>query len=158
MPRDALNGECSVAQVGTLKPLRTFTEGGARWDVAEARSYAPRAMRALLRIAEAGEGRAAVEAAREILTRAFGPASFVPTPDVQTSLSTPDWLTGNRLTYRSDRQDGVPPGGTDAQRADDQLTYEEGRGGRRSDLTKACLRQGHPQGGGLNLYADSPQK
>lgn len=111
-PADALAFRCSVEQVGTLRPLSTEPVAQVstlRPDVAEARLYAQRAMRALARIMESGESRASLEAAREILLRAYGPAlqpeppPSAPPPTDQPDprvLPAPDWLDMNsRLGY-----------------------------------------------------------
>jgi hypothetical protein len=108
-PADALAFRCSVQAVGTLKPAATDAPLGnpeLREDVAEARRYAPRAFRALVRIMEAGDTRAALEAARELLSRAYGPAlAPVPTPPAAQPASDPappepEWLTPERLAYQ----------------------------------------------------------
>lgn len=110
-PADALAFRCSVGQVGTLKPAAPSTPCDAgsadlREDVAEARRYAPRALRALVRIMEAGESRAALEAARELLTRAYGPPlaqapERPPLPGPQEAEPSPEWLDGQRLAYQN---------------------------------------------------------
>jgi len=117
-PDDALAFRCSVSQVGTLKPadVSRETQPGndarpdMRDDVREALLYAPRAFRALVRIMEAGESRAALEAAKEILSRAYGPpmqpalpaAPARTMPDAQPH---PDWLDRQRLAYRAGEYD-----------------------------------------------------
>lgn len=104
-PADALAFRCSVEQVGTLKPREVAQPGnpGLRDDVAEARLYAPRALRALARVMEEGTGRAAVEAAREVLARAYGaplqPLPPAPPPALPQSEEWPEWLTAQRLAH-----------------------------------------------------------
>lgn len=113
-PEDALAFRCSVAQVGTLKPADVSREtqpgNDVRPDVTEARLHVPRAFRALVRIMEGDNQRAALEAAREILTRAYGPpmqpalpaAPARTMPDAQPH---PDWLDRQRLAYRAGEYD-----------------------------------------------------
>ena len=73
-PQDALSFRCSPEEVGTLRPAAPLPViAGERPDITSARLYADRAMRALARLAE-GEGKVALEAARTILDRAYGPA------------------------------------------------------------------------------------
>lgn len=118
-PEDALAFRCTIAQVGTLKPaVSDSSPDSPRADVDLARAYAPRAMRALARIMENGDNRAAVEAAREILLRAYGPAlPQVPAPapvaPVDTPPPTPDhppWLTAQRHAYKAPDYAGQPAG------------------------------------------------
>jgi hypothetical protein len=73
---DALQGRCSVPEVGCVRleaQEATPAPPGARQDRVLALAYAPRALRALARVMEASDGRAAVEAAKELLARAYGP-------------------------------------------------------------------------------------
>lgn len=102
-PADALAFRCTVAEVGTLKPpIAQLGNTGLRDDVAEARRYAPRALRALARIMEESNGRAAVEAARELLSRAYGPVARPepPAPALpQLEEGWPDWLKAQRLQH-----------------------------------------------------------
>jgi hypothetical protein len=113
-PADALAFRCSVAEVGTLKPANVSREtqpgnDGLRADVAEALLHAPRAFRALVRIMEGDSPRAALEAAKEILRRAYGdpvqpvPAPLSPAQPAQGApeLAHPDWLDRQRLAYRA---------------------------------------------------------
>lgn len=109
MPADALAFRCSVEQVGTLKPSDAQPvnpDSNLRPDVAEARLHAPRAMRALVRIMESGETRAALEAAREILSRAYGAAlQPLPPPPPPPDPGAPpppepEWLSPERLKYQ----------------------------------------------------------
>jgi hypothetical protein len=112
-PADALALRCSVAQVGTLKPAEgsrnSETLPDLRDDVREARLHAPRAFRALVRIMEGDSPRAALEAAREILTRAYGPALLPAPAPATTTQAIPDvpaqvsdeWLTEQRLSYQT---------------------------------------------------------
>ena len=124
-PADALAFRCGVAEVGTLKAANVSREtqpgnDGLRDDVREARLYAPRALRALARIMEEDSPRAAVEAAKEILRRAYGdpvqPAPApLPSPAQPATLADthPDWLAAQRLAYRAgeyDSPDGQPLG------------------------------------------------
>jgi len=105
-PADALAFRCSVEQVGTLKPAPELPSGESGiHDLA--RAYAPRALRALARIAEEADTRAAVEAARTLLQLAY-PSAFQPpsapppksgTPDVP-DLPAPSWYDPERLAYR----------------------------------------------------------
>jgi hypothetical protein len=142
-PQDALAFRCTVAQVGTLKPLQDAQGIGAdglRTDVALARSYAPRALRALVRVMETEGGYAAVQAAREILLRAYGPP--------QTGLSAPgalpvpDWIGNERLAYRN-----APNGPRIDDPASNDLgeghavSNREGRAGQGDVAAEACLRQ-----------------
>ncbi len=115
-PADALAFRCGVADVGTLKPADVSREtqpgNAARADVAEALLYAPRAFRALVRIMESGESRAALEAAREILQRAYGPAlAPLPSPAQPAALpeaAHPEWLAAQRLAYRAGEYESLP--------------------------------------------------
>lgn len=108
-PADALALRCSVAQVGTLKPAESRAPSDLREDVAEARLHAPRAFRALVRIMEGDSPRAALEAAREILTRAYGPALLPAPAPANTTQAIPElpaqvsdeWLTEQRLSYQT---------------------------------------------------------
>ena len=126
-PADALAFRCSVSEVGTLKAADVSREtqlgnDGLRDDVREARLYAPRALRALARIMEEDSPRAAVEAAKEILRRAYGdPVQPAPAPlpspakpaTLAPELAHPDWLDRQRLAYRAgeyDSPDGQPLG------------------------------------------------
>lgn len=104
---DAIAGRCSVAAVGFPRPVEVLDVlpllPGTREDAALAQRYAPRAMAALARLME-GEGRAAVEAAREVLARAYGPpvapVSNLP-PANPGALPAPEWLEPNRrLNYQ----------------------------------------------------------
>jgi hypothetical protein len=108
-PADALAFRCSVAEVGTLKPADVSREtqpGNLREDVAEARLYAGRAFRALVRVMEGDSPRAALEAAKEILLRAYGPA-LAPAPLPAPGAAPegvpphPEWLEAQRLAYRA---------------------------------------------------------
>ncbi len=103
-PADALAFRCSVEQVGTLKPAQVSGEPGqALSDLA--RAYAPRALRALARIAESSDSRAGVDAARLLLELAYPPApQAAPLPEPQEPEPAPDYLTGQRLSYQN------PPG------------------------------------------------
>jgi len=113
-PADALALRCPVAAVGTLRPAapRGESPAGIREDVDLARAHAPRALRALVRIMEAGESRASLEAAKELLLRAYGPALDqtppAPAPVAPVdgadprALPAPPWLeTDKRHNYQS---------------------------------------------------------
>jgi hypothetical protein len=98
-PSDALEGRCSVADVGTLRPL---SASSAR---ALARGLVPCALHSLARIAQ-GEGIAAVQACREILDRAE-----LSIPDEPLVQSFPPWIPSDspRLgsVYRRHEPDSV---------------------------------------------------
>lgn len=105
-PADALAFRCSVEQVGTLRPIAhpVNPDSSVRADQAEARLHAPRAMRALVRIMESGETRAALEAAKEVLARAYGaplepPPPAPPAPTLPQPEEWPDWLKAQRLQH-----------------------------------------------------------
>ncbi len=117
-PADALAFRCSVAEVGTLRPECAALpldaapmDAALRPDVADARRYAPRAMRALVRIMESDAPAAALGAAREILARAYGPAAAPAAPpaapaapaDAAPADAAPalDWLSAQRLAYKA---------------------------------------------------------
>jgi hypothetical protein len=120
-PADALAFRCSVSDVGTLKPADVSREtqpGNAadrlRADVAEARLYAPRAMRALARLMEGDNERVALGAAKEILLRAYGaPLQPVPAPlpaaPATPEAAHPEWLAAQRLAYRAGDYDRQSP-------------------------------------------------
>lgn len=122
-PADALAFRCPPEAVGQLRPQTTVAPvvSGERPDVTEARLYAARAMRALARLAE-GEGRTALEAARTILDRAYGPA-LAPLPPAAQQPSDPapqpeewpQWLEAQRLAnaYRLDHSGGDHSGTND---------------------------------------------
>jgi hypothetical protein len=102
-PADALAFRCSVEQVGTLKPAEVLPSGES--GISDlARAYAPRALRALARVAEEGSGRPAVEAARLLLALAY-PAplpSPAASPAASPDLPAPAWLDPSRLAYQAD--------------------------------------------------------
>ena len=113
LPEDALAFRCTVEEVGTLrKGAReghveppgdaNADESTLRGDQALARRLAPLALLHLSRLA-AGEGRAAVEACRELLDRAYGPP-VVSGGNGSDLPSTPldPWLASSRLTYQKD--------------------------------------------------------
>jgi hypothetical protein len=115
-PADALAFRCSVSEVGTLKAADVSREtqagnaaraaDGLRDDVREARLYAGRAFRALVRVMEGDAPRPALEAAKEILRRAYGepvqPApAALPAAQAAPELAHPDWLDRQRLAYRA---------------------------------------------------------
>jgi hypothetical protein len=118
-PADALAFRCSVSEVGTLKAADVSREtqagnaaraaDGLRDDVREARLYAGRAFRALVRVMEGDAPRPALEAAKEILRRAYGdPLQPAPAPvpvaqpaQAAPGLAHPDWLDRQRLAYRA---------------------------------------------------------
>ena len=112
-PADALAFRCSVSEVGTLKAADAALDAqshddGLRADVREARLYAPRAMRALVRLMEGDSERVALGAACEILRRAYGePVQPAPAPvpaqpaQAAPELAHPDWLDAQRLAYRA---------------------------------------------------------
>ena len=113
-PDDALAFRCSVAEVGTLKSADAAAEhaaDGLRADVREARLYAPRAMRALVRIMEGERAAPALQAACEILRRAYGdPEQPAPLPKPAAPAPHPyephpDWLDRQRLAYRAGEYD-----------------------------------------------------
>lgn len=102
-PEDALALRCEVAAVGTLRPAGApVSVAGEREDVTLARAHAPRAIRALVRIMESDAPRAALEAAKELLMRAYGPAYVAPAPAAPAPAlpqpeEWPEWLTQQRL-------------------------------------------------------------
>lgn len=112
-PADALAFRCTVAQVGTLKPAAELPgqESGIQ-DLA--RAYAPRALRALARIAEDSDTRAGVDAAALLLAYAYPGALTPPKPELSTpetlppESSMPEWLTPDRLTYQSLKPECLP--------------------------------------------------
>ena len=115
-PEDALALRCSVEQVGCLRalPLRekkVTSDPDLRADVDAARRIAPWALLHLARLAT-GEGRAAVEACRLILDRAYGPPA--PAAMGVQAPALPDFIDkAQRLTYgRAD--DEVSTNGGDA--------------------------------------------
>ena len=103
-PADALAFRCTPEEVGHLKPgpgAAVPVPQGASDLQRMALAYAPRAMRALARIAE-GEGRAAVLAAQAILAYAYpAPAPGMPSPPKDVgALAPPPWLEEDkRLSY-----------------------------------------------------------
>lgn len=105
-PADALAFRCTVAQVGTLKPAAELPgqESGIQ-DLA--RAYAPRALRALARIAEDSDTRAGVDAAALLLAYAYPGALTPPKPEPSMpepstpEPSMPEWLTPDRLMYQA---------------------------------------------------------
>lgn len=109
-PADALAFRCSVEEVGTLRPREPLPViAGERPDVTEARLYAVRAMRALARLAE-GEGRTALEAAKAILDRAYGPALLPAPPPPEAPLPQPEepwppYITQQRHAYKMHADD-----------------------------------------------------
>lgn len=103
MPADALALRCSVAQVGTVKPYSAAQAYGATSARELAQLCAPRAIRALLRIAESAQGLASVYAARELLDRAYGPGEAIPGPPeaLEERESFPPWVPADspRLSH-----------------------------------------------------------
>jgi hypothetical protein len=110
-PADALAFRCPPDKVGQLRPAPDAVAlAGERPDQTAARLYADRAMRNLARLSE-GEGKVALEAARTILERAYGPAlgpapQAVNTPEPQgadpRALPPPTWLdTEGRHSYKA---------------------------------------------------------
>jgi len=105
---DALAGRCDVALVGT--PRLELVDALPLDDVqAMARQLAPEALRALLRLAQAG-GRGATEAARLLLAYAYGPPPATSTVPAQTPVSgettlVPSWVPDMslRLGYQARR-------------------------------------------------------
>lgn len=103
-PADALAFRCPPEMVGQLRPREPPPVVlGERPDQTAARLYADRAMRALARLAE-GDGRTALEAARTILDRAYGPALAPPPAAGAPALPEPeepwpDWLKAQRLAH-----------------------------------------------------------
>lgn len=111
-PEDALAGRCTVDDVGYARPLAPLeileAEGipaDLREDARLARRYAARAIQALARLAE-GDSRAAVDAAREILARAYGPpiTATTATP-AEGAPGLPEWLTRYEHLTHTGRQD-----------------------------------------------------
>ena len=97
---DALARRCSVDMVGCVRPeieLSAVTPlPGERPDVAAAKRLAPYALMQLARLAS-GDGRAAVEACKELLHRAYGAPAAAQLPvEGQTW---PEWMTAQRLAY-----------------------------------------------------------
>ena len=107
-PADALAFRCSVEQVGTLKPAPV--SGAPGQDLSDlARAYAPRALRALARIAESSDSRAGVDAARLLLELAYPPAPAAPSaPAPLDEPPAPDYLTGQRLAYQNQPRQCLP--------------------------------------------------
>ena len=97
---DALARRCSVDMVGCVRPeveLSAVTPlPGERADVAAAKRLAPYALMQLARLAS-GDGRAAVEACKELLHRAYGPPAAAQLPDGAEPW--PEWMTARRLAY-----------------------------------------------------------
>ena len=100
LPEDAYAGRCSVAEVGHARPLQPL---GAPQDVqAMARALAPHVLASLALLARSG-GYGAVEAAKLVLTYAYGPPG-VPreTPQSEAPAEAPPegWRpAGGRLSY-----------------------------------------------------------
>jgi hypothetical protein len=122
-PADALAFRCSVSEVGTLKAADVSREtqpgnyahaaDGLRDDVREARLYAGRAFRALVRVMEGDAPRPALEAAKEILRRAYGepvqPApAALPAAEAAPEAAHPEWLAAQRLAYRAGEYESLP--------------------------------------------------
>jgi hypothetical protein len=114
LPADALAFRCTVDEVGTLRkhPSVAPPEGagdaqsqsqGVRLDVEAARRLAPHALLHLARLAT-GEGRSAVDACKELLLRAYGPAQASPS-DETTSTPLDPWLARSRLSYHADNDE-----------------------------------------------------
>ena len=100
-PQDALEFRCPPEAVGTLRPGDAVPVPQGASDLQRmALAYAPRAMRALARLAE-GEGRAAVLAAQAILAYAYpAPAPGAAPSPAPGALAPPPWLEeGKRLSY-----------------------------------------------------------
>jgi hypothetical protein len=103
-PADALAFRCTLEEVGSLRASDAAPVLAGRADADLARGYAPRALRALARIMEASDGRAAVDAAREILSRAYGPAlASASAPTSAGTMPLDPWIDPNsRLNYAKD--------------------------------------------------------
>jgi hypothetical protein len=101
MPDDALARRCSVEQVGTLRVVdldNSEVTSDLRPDQAMAQRLAGFALMHLARLAS-GEGRAAVQAACEILSRAYGPAQ-APLGVPAQAPAMPEWVDMHkRLAY-----------------------------------------------------------
>lgn len=104
-PADCLASRCSVAEVGTLRPQEPQRAPqmalGGREDVRLAREHVPRAIRALVRVMEGDNPRAALDAAKELLSRAYGPALPQTGETALPGMAQPDWLTSQRHAYKA---------------------------------------------------------
>jgi len=108
LPEDALARRCRVEDVGTLRAALPGIDAppGTRVDQAGAQQLAPLALLHLARLA-AGDGRAAVEACRELLARAYGPPAASAPPDGGGEW--PEWMGPARLGYMRRADAHVPP-------------------------------------------------
>ena len=105
LPEDALQGRCSVADVGTLRPGGIdLAQPDGTLDVrALARRLAPVALMHLARLA-GGEGRSAVQACEALLAWAYeSPRALAATSSLPGTGEWPDWLTAQRLRYADER-------------------------------------------------------
>ena len=108
-PADALAFRCSLEEVGSLRAPDPVPVLAGRADADLARTYAPRALRALARIMEGSDGRAGVEAAREILSRAYGPAlTSANAPTSAGAVPLDPWIDPEaRLAYKITPDNGL---------------------------------------------------